>query len=221
MGMTWEHWAAITARLNLSYPDQPINEGTAREWFAELEPLDAGDVWLAIRTIRREERFRPTLASILAGVELHRRDMAAARQAQLALAARPDHHRGGVPMPPETREALAILGEAAKPDGDVDRQQAAAMIAALADQIEQRAQGRAESAADATRICPKCASSPVEGAVQYLLPAGHPDNLGDHPLQVYVPCSSCRPGRHHTWKAGQLHLRTDDRGYPLRSNAAR
>src|SRR5687768_12174838 len=110
MGMTWEQWAAITARLNLSYPEQPINEGTAREWFVELGQLDAGDVWLAIRTIRREERFRPNLASIIAGVELHPRDMAAARQAQLALTARPGH-RGGVPMPPETREALAILGE--------------------------------------------------------------------------------------------------------------
>src|SRR3954447_10471836 len=118
--MSWDpEWKAIVAKLNASYPDQPINAATAREWYDDLKHLDAGDIWLAIRVIRREERFRPQLASILAGVKLHRRDMAEARQRQERELER-SQYKPGVPMPPETREALDILAEVKRPDSDTD-----------------------------------------------------------------------------------------------------
>jgi hypothetical protein len=129
------------AKLNASYPDQPVNAATAHEWFDELRRYTAGEVWLAIRLLRKEEKFRPGLASILAGIKLCRRDMADAKRIQEQKQG--TRNLGGghrVPMPPETKEALRILAEAKKPENGIDGAQARAMIEELGQQILDRCQ---------------------------------------------------------------------------------
>ena len=51
--------------LNASYPDQKIEPPTAKAWFEDMEPEDAGQVGVALRRLRRESKFRPQLATIL------------------------------------------------------------------------------------------------------------------------------------------------------------
>ena len=137
MPMLWEHWTEIVARLNATYPDRQIETATAREWYDELAHLETGDVWLAIRRLRTEQKWRPELAEILIACKLRRVEMAEqARSQRQRLTA----GRRGVPMPPETKQALEILKETLHPDTTVEQKsQAAAMIAALADQLAERA----------------------------------------------------------------------------------
>src|SRR6266567_3522323 len=133
MAMAWEQWAEIVARLNASWPDQQIEPPTAREWFDELRHLDAGDIWLAVRELRKEQRWRPALAEILAGVKVYRAELAEqVHHQQLELAGR----RKGAPMPPETKQALEILKDSIT--GKVGKTEARQMIDALAAQLEQR-----------------------------------------------------------------------------------
>jgi hypothetical protein len=131
--VTWQQWTEIVAKLNASYPDQPINAATAAEWFTELDRLDAGDVWLAIRELRTEMRWRPGLAEILAGVKLYRAKLAEQAHSQQL---RHLSGRKGMPMPPETRQAMEILKDSVA--GKVDGPQARLMIDTLATQLEER-----------------------------------------------------------------------------------
>lgn len=126
-------WRQIVSKLNASYPGQEIPPETAAEWHTELAHLDAGDVWLAIRELRTETRWRPSLAEILAGVKVYRAKLAeeAHHQELRHLAG-----RRGMPMPPETRQALEILKDSIS--GKVDRIEARQMIDALATQLEAR-----------------------------------------------------------------------------------
>jgi hypothetical protein len=133
MGMAWQQWAEIVGRLNASYPEQQIEPATAREWFTELERLDAGDVWLAIRELRTEQRWRPGLAEILAGVKVYRAKLAEQAHSQQL---RHLSGRKGTPMPPETKQAMEILKDSVA--GKVDGKQARQMIDALANQLEER-----------------------------------------------------------------------------------
>jgi hypothetical protein len=133
MAMAWEQWAEIVARLNASWPDQQIEPPTAREWFDELHHLDAGDVWLAIRELRTEIKWRPSLAEILAGVKVYRAKLAEQAHHQQLERAR---SRRGTPMPPETKQAMEILADSIS--GKVDKMEARQMIDALAAQLEAR-----------------------------------------------------------------------------------
>jgi hypothetical protein len=136
--MTRDEWKAVHTKLNASYPHQQIPPETAAVWYEELAPLDAGEVWLAIRRHRRESRFPPSLAEILAAIDANFREMAEARRAQARAEARMTPVPW-VPMPPETKEALRILAEASKPENGIDRAQARAMIESLGQQIIERA----------------------------------------------------------------------------------
>lgn len=131
--MAWEQWTEIVARLNASWPDQQIEPPTAREWFDDLRHLDPGDVWLAVRELRKEQRWRPSLAEILAGVKIYRANLAEQVRSQHR---RQIDARGGVPMPPETKEAMRILGESIK--GTIDKTEARQMIDTLADRLKER-----------------------------------------------------------------------------------
>lgn len=120
-------------RLNASWPDQQIEPVTAGEWFDELDRLDAGDVWLAIRELRTECKWRPSLAEILAGVKLYRAKLAEQVHHQhLQLTGR----QQGVPMPPETKQAMEIVRDAAA--GKLDRRQARQMCDTLATRLSER-----------------------------------------------------------------------------------
>lgn len=121
-------------RLNASYPSQePIGPETAAEWFTELARLDPGDVWLAIRELRTEQRWRPGLAEILAGVKVYRAKLAEQAHSQQL---RNLGGRRGSPMPPETRQAMEIVDDAVK--GKVDKAEATQMLDTLAIQLEER-----------------------------------------------------------------------------------
>lgn len=215
MSMTPAEWARIVDRLNDSYPSQPISADTAREWYEELADLDEGEVWLAIRAHRRHEPFRPGVAAILAGAAIHRQDMAEALAAQQRAAAAPRRApRSGVPMPPETREALRILAERMNPATPADeRAEAHRMIEALADQLAARITPAEETVRDATRTCGACATSPQAGFVEHVLPPGHRDNPYPHPSETLIPCPYCRPGRHDAWKRGRTADKTSRDGY--------
>lgn len=126
-------WREIIAKLNASYPGQEISPETAAEWYTELAHLDAGDVWLAIRELRTEMRWRPSLAEILAGVKLYRAKLAEQAHSQEL---RHLSGRKGTPMPPETRQAMEILRDSIS--GKVDKAQVRQMIDALATQLAKR-----------------------------------------------------------------------------------
>lgn len=106
---------------------------TAAEWYTELDRLDAGDVWLAIRELRTELKWRPSLAEILAGVKVYRAKLAEQAKSQEL---RHLGSRRGMPMPPETRQALEILKDSVA--GKIDGTQARQMIDTLADRLEER-----------------------------------------------------------------------------------
>lgn len=63
--MTRAEWTELVKRTNASFPNRPVDPGTAAEWFEELAPFGAAEVWLAIRRCRRDRPFAPSLAQIL------------------------------------------------------------------------------------------------------------------------------------------------------------
>lgn len=90
-------------------------------------------MWLAVRELRKDHHFRPSLAELLVGVKAYRADLdEQAHHLALEHAGR----RRGVPMPPETRQALEILKDSIT--GKVDKTQARQMIDTLATQLEAR-----------------------------------------------------------------------------------
>jgi hypothetical protein len=131
--VTWQEWTEIVAKINASYADQPINAATAAEWFTELDHFEAGDVWLAIRELRKDHHFRPSLAEILVGVKAYRAELAEQARSQRQ---RLDLGRRGTPMPPETRQAIEILKDSIS--GKVDKTQARQMIGTLAERLTER-----------------------------------------------------------------------------------
>jgi hypothetical protein len=134
--VTWDDWIGIVDRLNASFPDQPINAATAREWYDELHHLDPGDIWLAVRALRREHHFRPNLAEILTAHKVHRQELA--EQAR-SLERQRDGWTRGTPMPPETRQTMEILKETLHPDTTPEQKaEARLMIDALATQLADR-----------------------------------------------------------------------------------
>jgi hypothetical protein len=98
-------WAEIVARLNASYPGQQVEPMTAREWYTELAHLPADRVWRAVRRLRRERSFRPSLAELLDACAAEAR---AEPSAQAALTAREDGP--GEPMPADAADRLAAMG---------------------------------------------------------------------------------------------------------------
>jgi hypothetical protein len=136
----------------LNWPGQQISSQTADEWFGPLQAFPASEVWDAVdrhrRTItpgrdgRPVGHWRPELADLLAAIDANWRERSAARRQVEAKAARAARNgRGGVVMPPETREALRLL-ERSKllpehPD-HLDSATARERIEDLADQLEVR-----------------------------------------------------------------------------------
>lgn len=204
--MTWDEWTAMVAKIGLRWPDQPISDPTADEWWTELRTLAAGDVWLAIRAHLHGPRgmFRPQLADILAGVAAHHAEMREQLRAQEHAALQLERTRPGrKPPPPEYLRAREVLAEALASESPADRAAAAQMCDALADQLDERAAARPETAADAMRRCPGCASEPVEGFVTGKVGT---DARGVE-VGTVVPCPDCATQRYEAWAAGTLHVR--------------
>jgi hypothetical protein len=129
-------WRDIVARLNASYPGQEISPETAAEWYTELAHLDPGDIWLAVRALRREHHFRPTLAELLVAYKAHRAELAEQAASQQR---RRDSQTRGTPMPPETRQAMEILKETLHPDTTLEQKaEARLMIDTLAGLLADR-----------------------------------------------------------------------------------
>jgi hypothetical protein len=145
-------WRQLVARIAANYPGQALPAETAAEWYGPLQTFPASEVWDAIDRHRRDlsvngdgrprGAWLPNLAEILAAVDANWRERSAERRQLLAHAARAERNgRGGVPMPPETREALRLL-ERSKllpehPD-HLDPATARERIEDLADQLEVR-----------------------------------------------------------------------------------
>lgn len=139
-------------RLNLNWPGQQITTETANEWYEALSGFPVREVWDAIDRCRRDltpaadgrptGRWLPSLAEILAAIDTNWGEAAAMRrelEAREARAAR--NAAGGVPMPPETKEALRILTASKNPPGHPDHipgPVARQRIEALADQLAER-----------------------------------------------------------------------------------
>lgn len=178
-------------------------------WYDELQAFSAGDILLAVRRHLHSDRgqYRPQLADIFRGIDTHDREMAEQRRAQEHAVRQLTASRRGRPAPPEFLAALEIHREASKPTAKPEeRTQAAAMIDALAGQLDQRANGHAETVMDATRTCPGCADSPAAGWV-----AGPPgEDARGLPVPTAIPCPDCRPARYAAWQAGTLHTRAKE-----------
>jgi hypothetical protein len=129
-------WRKIVGKLNASWPDQQISPETAAEWYDELAHLDPGDIWLAIRRLRTEQRWRPLLAEILAACKVQRQEIAEqVRHLELEATGR----IRGTPMPPETRQAMEILRETLRPETTREQKaEARQMLDALAAQLARR-----------------------------------------------------------------------------------
>jgi|SRR5215217_5198774 len=138
--MNQREWAGVVARLNLNWPGQQIATRTADEWFeakthspmsdgtGPLADFPAAEVWAAVDRCRRDLRpgydgrprgaWLPNLADILAAIDTNWREAAASRRELEAQAARAARNRvGGVPMPPETKDAVRILAASKLPPG--------------------------------------------------------------------------------------------------------
>lgn len=101
--LTWDQWTEIVAKLNASFPRQPIEPLTAREWFSELADRRAELVWRALRRLRCEQSFMPSLAELLGA---YHAEVRAERDRVPALpASDPD----GVPPPADFQAARARL----------------------------------------------------------------------------------------------------------------
>jgi hypothetical protein len=208
-------WASIVDRFSASFPGQELRAETAAQWFTELSAFGAGEVWLAVRRVRRERENMPrSVAIVLAAIDAND----AEQRAYAAEAARrtQDGDGRGRPAPPEFRQAVAVLKR--RLAGDLDAATAKAMIDELADQLDDRIGTCPSEAAEATRTCAECATSPVEGWIDHFLEPGHPDNSTRHDLTVWEPCPECRPNRVAVLKRGGNHamtLRTSSDGRPL------
>ena len=140
------------ARLNANYPGQQVDALTATEWYGPLEGFPAAEVWAAIDRHRRDltpgrdgvptGHWAPSLAGILACLDANWREASAARRELEARAARDERNgRGGVRMPPETKEALEVLEASKTPPGHpghIPGPVARQRIEALADQLAER-----------------------------------------------------------------------------------
>jgi hypothetical protein len=182
-------WQAVVAKLNASFPGQAIGAETAAEWFCELADFEAPEVWLAVRRCRREREWMPTLHAIHEAIDANHRDELDRRALQARAVAADARRRGGVPMPPETRQAMELLQGAL--EGRIDGVSAQRMIGQLADQLQARLAQRPETAVDATRRCPECATSPVVGWVVVV------EETEDERAQ-WDRCPLCNPGRVRT-----------------------
>jgi hypothetical protein len=157
-------WARIVARLNVNWPGQQITKLTADEWFGPknqsphsegtgpLASFPAAEVWEAVDRCRQDltpghdgrprGAWLPNLADILAAIDANWRDRAAQRRELEARQARAARNAvGGVPMPPETKEALQVLKASKSPPGTPDHipgPLARQRIEALAEQLTAR-----------------------------------------------------------------------------------
>jgi len=160
--MHQREWANLVARLNLNWPGQQIAKPTADEWYGPdlnggkatgpLADFPASEVWDAIDRCRCDVRpgpdgrprgaWLPNLADILAAIDANWRERIAARRELEAKQARARRNSvGGVPAPPETREAIDLLRRSTLLPGNPDRldpKTARARIDALADQLAER-----------------------------------------------------------------------------------
>ena len=140
--MTRQEWTQIAAKLNANYPGQQVEPPTAAEWFGPLQGFPASEVWDAVDRVRRESRFLPSLAELLAALDANWRERSAARrelEAQKVRAAR--NSRGGALMPDETKQAIELLRRSTLMPGNPDRLDPAVArerIEALADQLTER-----------------------------------------------------------------------------------
>ena len=137
--MTPTEWARIAAYLAAVWPGQPLASETAQLWYQELAGYPAELVAEAARELARSSRYLPTLAELLTAVR-------ARRERVQALAPRSwQQPAGGQPMPPETRQALALLAQLGPDTPPEQRATIAARIAALADQHAARCRNPKET----------------------------------------------------------------------------
>lgn len=113
-------WRQIVARLAANYPGQALPAETAAEWFDPLAQFPATEVWEAVDRHRRDltegrdgrprGAWMPNLAELLACIDANWREAARARRELEARESRTRFNAlGGVPAPPETKEAIALL----------------------------------------------------------------------------------------------------------------
>lgn len=130
------------AKLNANFPGQQVEAPTAAEWFGPLQGFPASEVWDAIDRVRRESRYLPSLAELLAAVDANWRERSAARREQEAKQARATRNaRGGALMPPETKQAIDLLRRSTLMPGNPDRLEpttARERIEVLAEQLAER-----------------------------------------------------------------------------------
>jgi hypothetical protein len=206
-------------RLSASFPGQELRAETAAQWFEELRPFPAVDVWLAVRRVRREQANMPrSVAVFLNAIDANDREDRERRRVTAQLALAPGRRRRGAPMPPEAKRAVEVFTD--RLDGKLEPDHAAKLINELADQLDQRvaaASRRDPDPSEATRTCAECATSQVVGQVDHVLAVGDADNPYDHPVAVVVPCPGCRPVRAQVLDEGgmpAMSLRTDRDGWP-------
>ena len=171
-------------KLNASFPGQAIGPETAVEWWQELADFETPEVWLAVRRCRREREWMPTLHAIHEAIDANHREETERRQATARALAADERRQRGVPMPPETRQAMEILQGSL--EGRIDGPSARRMIDQLADQLKARVGERPETARDATRRCPECATSPVVGWIVVV-----PET--EDAREQWARCPLCRP----------------------------
>lgn len=208
-------WTPIVDRLNANYPGQELRPETAVQWFEALGSFPAAEVEAAVERVIWEREWMPTgVAVILNAIDANWDDAKVERHEQAALEARSRRNaRGGVTAPPEFKQALRLLERSKLPPyhpDHLDPKEARRLIDGWADQLEARVERRQETVADATRTCPECATSNVEGWV---------DVVEDGVTAVH-PCPMCRPGRRSAWQQGRMAAKADKGGYPARRAAA-
>jgi hypothetical protein len=135
--MTLEQWLTIADRLVAAYPGAELPDSVRGDWYLDLKRFPAELVLAGVHRCRCERFTFPSLATLRAAILAERAEAARARhereraaeRAHLAVA-------GGVPMPPETRQALALVARHAGTehlDPDIARQ-----VERLADQLDRR-----------------------------------------------------------------------------------
>jgi hypothetical protein len=199
--MTPEQWQQVLRHLNASWPTQQVEGLTADQWYRDLGSYPGGEVMAALEAHRTNTtpgrdglplgHWAPASADLLAYIREQRRREAVTASTSGAMPA------SGVPMPPETKEAIEVLKRTKLPPSHNDHlpgangsfrieQLAGYLEARLAEEHEDTP-ARREDVADARRTCGRCATSEVGGWLQ---------GTGG-----WLPCPACRPGRHQTWVA--------------------